>query len=252
MVKITGLGLWIASAAAAFGQGSFGQIAFGGCWQTTLTLINQNSAATANVTVAFYGDDGAPLSTPIQGVGSKTSYQFTIPPGIRQGVVLDNADASSAAVEGWASVVSMSDVSLAGQGSFLCRVAGRPDYQAVVPLNAPKSSPCLVPFPAAANPVILIPFDDASYTTSVAIANTTAAPQNISIEFDDSSNNPLLKDTLALGPMQHVAFATTDRYAQLAGARGVVRIFADPAGAAVLGLLFNPTGPFTTILPVTQ
>jgi hypothetical protein len=111
-----------------------------------------------------------------------------------------------------------------------------------------------VPFPPATNPVILVPFDDTAgqFTTSIAIANTTNSAQNISIEFDDSSNNPLLKDILALGPMQHMAFATTDRYSQLAGTKGLLRIFADPASTAVLGLLFNSTGPFTTILPVTQ
>jgi hypothetical protein len=123
-----------------------------------------------------------------------------------------------------------------------------------VPLSSLKSSPCLVPFPAAANPVILVPFDDTAgqFTTSIAIANTTNAAQNISIEFDDAANNPLLKGVLALGPMQHMAFATTDRYAQLAGTKGILRVFADPAKVAVLGLLFNSTGPFTTILPVTQ
>jgi hypothetical protein len=254
MLKLTGFAVWVASAAGAFGQGSFGQIAFGGCWQTTLTLINQNTAATASVTISFYGDNGSPLSTPVQGIGTMTSYKFTIQSGTRQDVVLSNSDANSSAVAGWANVATTGDVALGGQGSFLCRIAGRPDYQSVVPLSAPKSSPCLVPFPPATNPVILVPFDDTpgQFTTSFAIANTANTAQNISIEFDDSSNNPLLKDTLAFGPMQHMAFATTDRYSQLAGTKGVLRIFADPAKVAVLGLLFNSTGPFTTILPVTQ
>src|SRR5580658_9310247 len=145
MLKLTGFALWIAGATGVFGQGTFGQIAFGGCWQTTLTLINQNSAAMANVAIFFYGDDGSPLSTPVQGIGSVTTYKFTIQPGNRQDVVLFNSDANSTAVEGWANVATTGDVELGGQGSFLCRTAGRPDYQSVVPLNALKSSPCLVP-----------------------------------------------------------------------------------------------------------
>jgi hypothetical protein len=249
-----GVGIVGCKCSGGLGQGNLGQIAFGGCWQTTLTLINQNTATTANVAISFYGDNGSPLSAPVQGVGIVASYKFTIQPGNRQDVILFDSDASSSAVERWANVATTGDVALGGQGSFLCRVAGRPDYQAVVPLTAPKSSPCLVPFPPATNPVILVPFDDTAgqYTTSIAIANTTHAAQSIAIEFDDASNSPLLKDTLALGPMQHLAFATTDRYPQLAGTKGILRVFADPADAAVLGLLFNSTGPFTTILPVTQ
>ncbi len=252
MPKLTGFALWIASAAAVFGQGSFGQIAFGGCWQTTLTLINQNTAATANVTISFYGDDGSPLNTPVQGIGTMTSYKFTIQPGNVQDVILSNSDTNSSAVEGWANVATTGDIALGGQGSFLCRIAGRPDYQSVVPLSALKSSPCLVPFPEGANPTILVPFDDSAYTTSVAIANTTNAAQNFSIEFDDSSNNLLRKDVLSFGPMEHLAFATTDRYPELAGTKGVLRLFTDPAKVTVLGFMFNPTGPFTTILPVIQ
>jgi hypothetical protein len=54
--------------------------------------------------------------------------------------------------------------------------------------------------------------------------------------------------------MQHMAFVTTDKYATLAGKKGILRIHADPANLTVLGLLSNltSTGAITTILPVTQ
>src|ERR1700722_16560654 len=96
MSKLAGLALWVAGAAGVFGQGTLAQIAFGGCWQTTLTLINQNTAAMANVTIFFYGDNGSPLSTPVQGMGTVTSYKFTIPPGNRQAVGSCNSHAHSA------------------------------------------------------------------------------------------------------------------------------------------------------------
>ena len=44
--------LSIVCAGAAFGQGTFGQIAYGGSWQTTFTLINMVSTATS-VTLLF-------------------------------------------------------------------------------------------------------------------------------------------------------------------------------------------------------
>jgi len=49
------LSLGILCAGAAFGQqGSFGQIAYGGSWQTTFTLINLSSASTATGTLSFF------------------------------------------------------------------------------------------------------------------------------------------------------------------------------------------------------
>ncbi len=126
------------------------------------------------------------------------------------------------------------DIALGGQGSFLCRIAGRPDFQSVVPLGSPKSSPCLVPFPAAANSVILIPFDDTmgQFTTSIAIANTTASAQNISIEFDDAANNPSAQRRSCAGldatyrVRDHGPLCTTGR-----NQGNFLRVFGDQANA---------------------
>src|SRR5665213_879943 len=54
--------------AAAFGQqGTFGQIAYGGSWQTTFTLMNLNSITRATVTLSFFGDDGSLLLSRVLG-----------------------------------------------------------------------------------------------------------------------------------------------------------------------------------------
>jgi len=88
----------------------------------------------------------------------------------------------------------------------------------------------------------------------LALANATNSTQAYVIEFDDQSNNPLVADTPPLTPMQHMAFVSTDRYPALAGKKGILRIHANPANLAVLGLLSNltSTGAITTIIPVPQ
>jgi len=102
--------------AAAFGQqGTFGQIAYGGSWQTTFTLMNLNSITRATVTLSFFGDDGSPLNAPIQGFGVTSAYTFAIPAGGAQNVVLSSSDQGT--TQGWASMSATGDT-VRGQGSF--------------------------------------------------------------------------------------------------------------------------------------
>jgi hypothetical protein len=244
------IALFVVTSAAAFGQGNFGQLAYGGCWTTTFTLINLNAQTAASVSLFFYADNGSPLSAPVQGVGNTSSYAFNIPPNGAQNVVLSSTDSNY--TEGWANMTASSGVTVGGQATFLCHIAGSPDQQAIVPLSSSLSTACIIPFPPPANPVILLPFDNtAGYTTSLAFANTTSTALSVPIEFDDQSNNPLVKDTLNLTALQHEAFASTMNYSALIGKRGILRISTSTTTLSVLGLLFNSSGPFTTILPIT-
>jgi hypothetical protein len=248
--------LTLLCAAGAFGQsqiGSFAQIAYGGSWQTTFTLINLDSADPVTLTLSFFADDGSVLNAPVQGFGVTSAYTFAIPPGGAQNVVLSGSSVST--TQGWASLsmTSASGGPVRGQASFRFLLPGGAISEAVVPLTLPSSALCIVPFPRF-NPVILIPFDNTAgqYVTSLAFANTTGSPQAYAIEFDDQSNAVLVTDTLALTPNQHKAFVSIKAYPALAGQKGVLRIHADPATLTVLGLLSNSTGAITTIIPVTQ
>ena len=243
--------LSILCAAGAFGQvrGSFGQITYGGGWQTTFTLINMSSSSPATVILAFYGDDGAPLNAPIQNAGSNTSYALTIPASATQNVVLTSSNPNP--TQGWATMSTTGTVR--GQGSFRFQLPGGTISEAVVPLSVSGSALCIIPFPQS-DPVILVPFDNTSgqYLTSIAIANTTNAPLTVQIEFDDQANNQLATDTLNLTAMQHMAFLTTQNYPALKGQKGLLRIHEGTDKVTVLGLLSNATNAITTIMPVTQ
>jgi len=240
---------------AAFGQsvqGTFAQIAYGGSWQTTFTLVNLNSSAGASVTLNFFGDGGSPLSAPVDGAGSLSSYTFTIPPNGARNIVLSSTDTS--VTQGWASMVTSGIVR--GQGSFRFVLANGQISEAVVPLTTPGVvAGCIIPIPQT-NPLILIPFDNTSgYVTSLAVANITTNAPSYAIEFVDQSNNPLVADTLNLSSLQHKAFVTTQAYPAVAGKKGIIRIHgstADLSLPTVLGLLSNSTNTVTTIIPITQ
>ena len=247
-------GLCIMCAGGAFGQqGTFAQIAYGGSWQTTFTLLNLSSTGLASVTLNFFGDDGSPLKAPVQGSGNTSSYTFTIPPSGSLNVVLSSSDSST--TQGWASM-SVSSGIVRGQGSFRFLLPGGAISEAVVPLSASGSAACLISFPVepGSAPVILVPFDNTTgqYVTALAIANTSNAPLAVPIEFDDQSNMQLAVDTLNLTVNQHMAFLIPQRYPGLAGKKGILRIRESTASVSVLGLLANATNAITTIIPVTQ
>ena len=253
MPKLFGrfLALSILCAAGAFGQqGTFGQIAYGGSWQTTFTLMNLSSANPAEVTLSFFGDNGLPLNAPVQGAGNVSSYALTLPPGGAQNVVLSTSDSQT--LQGWANM-SVSGATVRGQGSFRFLLPNGTVSEAVVPLSTSGTPGCILPFPPQSDPVILVPFDNtAGYVTSLALANTTSSDLSIDIEFDDQSNHSLVTDNLTLPAMQHTAFVSTQKYQTLPGTKGILRIHASTAKLTVLGLLSNPTGAVTTIIPVTQ
>jgi len=251
------LALSILCAGAAFGQqGSFGQIAYGGSWQTTFTLINLNPTSAATVTLSFFGDGGSPLNAPVQGFGVTSAYTFAIPAGGAQNVVLASSD--PATTQGWASM-SASNGPVRGQGSFRFVVPNGNGAisEAVVPLTFPPGTTlCLIPFPQS-NPMVLVPFDNTNgqYVTSLAVANITGSPQSYVMEFVDQANNTLAADTLGLNPKQHRAFVTTAAYPTLGGKKGFIRIHGnttDFSVPTVLGLLSNSTNAITTIVPITQ
>jgi hypothetical protein len=240
---------------AAFGQsvaGTFAQIAFGGSWQTTFTLVNVDSTNLASVTLNFFmdGTTTGPLTVPVQGFGNTSSYTFTIPAGGSTKVVLASTDPG--VTQGWASM-TVAAGSVRGQGSFRFSLPGGQISEAVVPLSTSGSAVCIIPFPPASNPVILMPFDNTTgqYVTSIAIANIGGGPLSIPIDFEDQSNNQLASDTLTLGTNEHRAFVTKQSYQALENKKGVLRIHTSTSSVTVLGLLSNATNAVTTIIPIT-
>ena len=251
-LRLFALGLLCAG--CVFGQqGSFAQIAYGGSWQTTFTLLNLSPTDSASVTLSFHGDSGTPLSAPVQGFGNTDSYTLTIPSGGAQNVVLSSS--SSTTTQGWASMSVASGI-VRGQASFRFLLPGGQISEAVVPLTTAGSTACIIPFPVVpgATPAILIPFDNTAgqYVTSLAIANTSNGALSVAIEFDDQSNAQLVTDTLQLAANQHMAFVSPITYPALAGKKGILRIRQSSSSVAVVGLLSNATNAITTIIPIVQ
>src|SRR5262249_23692608 len=129
--------------------GVLSQVASGGGWKTTITLIN-TSTSPVSVRVSFYADDGTPLNVPYTGsqqgvpvaANGSTIDQLINPSAT---LVIDTeAPATSATLVGWAEVLSSGPVS--GFGVFRQRSANGRDSEGTSPLETRSSSNLVLPY----------------------------------------------------------------------------------------------------------
>ena len=145
---------------------SASQIASGGGWKTTLTLVNLSSTQNS-LRVTFQGDDGRPLTLPLvvtqQGnpqAASASSVDRTLGPGATL-LIESEAPVSSATLVGWATVISSGPVS--GFAIFRSRGQDGRDAEGTAPLESSSTSS------------LVLPFDNtAGFATGVALINPTA------------------------------------------------------------------------------
>lgn len=226
-------------------SGVIAQIASGGGWRTTITLINV-SQSQAQVRVNLYADDGTPLQLPVtvtQGGSATTSVAASVDRTVPAGgtLLIDSETALSTTSVGWADV--RSTATLAGFAIFRQRHGSGVDSEGTSPLEARNQQS------------VLIPMDNLiGFSTGVALVNLAADTQaTVTAILRDDGGNELARDTLAIGPNGHTSFSLPARFPVLSGRRGFVEFQTSAAaGIAGLGLRFNPTLSFTSVPAITR
>jgi len=214
-------------------------------WSTSFFLTSLEATGPIFWEIRFFGNGGLPLTLPIQGVGIAQRLFASLPPN--WSVTIDTTGGSPVLQEGWA-VVTTYDRSadqpgaavisarIAGLATFRQRVAGRPDFEAVVP------------FSPANETRLVMPFDNrAGFSTGIAWLNpdpSNAAPVQVTILRPDATL--LGTEAFNIGPGAKLVFSMPARYPQAAGQQG--RILVETTGRlfSALGLRFNPGGAFTS------
>jgi hypothetical protein len=216
-------------------DGVIAQFVDGGSWKSIITLINIDTAP-GTYKLSFYADNGSPMTIQTSD-GTGTTLTGTIPAGGSH--VIQSAGTNATLSQGWA-LLDAGTTNIGGTAIFRQSIPGRPDFEASLPI---------VTYVNASQ--YLLPMDNSTSTTGVAIANPLSyTPMTIYVTFKDEQGAQYLVDSFTLPALGHTAFNLVDRYPASAGKRGVV-LFATPNLAlGLLGLRFGAQS-FTSVLPLT-
>jgi hypothetical protein len=222
----------------AVAGGSMPQVASGGGWQTTFTIVNTGTSS-AQVQLSFFDNSGNALSLPLTFLQSGTnttaaSVSQTITPG-DQLVILTTGSNTGASVVGSAQLTTSSSA-VGGFAIFRYNPTGQ---EAVVPLETRNAT------------AYVLAFDNTNgIETGLALANISNQAVAVPVVLRDDKAAGLGTATINLLAHGHTSFMLTASYASVANKRGTVE-FDTPDGAqiSVLGLRATPNGAVTT-LPV--
>ena len=213
------------------GGGVLSQIADGGGWQTSITLVNLDPTSSFYI-LTIYGDTGQPLALNTS-AGQNSTFSGNLGPGAS--IVIDTAGTAAAVTQGWAYLITNNTIG--GSAIFRYSPPTGPAFEASLPLDS------------GTNSQFALPFDHMGAATGVALVNPSQNTSlSLSVTFLDQNGVTILTDMIQMQPLTHIAFTMTDRYPQTANKRGIV--FLKSTGTAnVLGLRFR--GPvFTSITPL--
>lgn len=215
----------------------FPHIAIGGVWSTEITFVNMGGAL-AVFPLEFYRPDGSPWPVTVPGLGTHAQWQVPLQAG--RIVTLPFQSAGSVIETGWALIQQPEGARIGGHVIFQDRTAGRPLFEAVVPLSRSEKQ-------------FFLPFDNtAGSTTCYAVVNAfnTGTTTLIEIFGQDGASLVLLAGAWP-AVLQASGCLPTD-YPATAGKRGVVKFSSPDAFFSALGLRFNPGGAFTTLFPMSE
>jgi len=224
-----------ASISTAFGDNILTQIADGGGWQSTITLVNLRNQ-TATSTVTCYTDNGALYQW--QGIGNNNSVQGTI--DALSSLQIRTEGSASALTQGWCDVEAPNGSDVAASAIFRYIPTG----QEVSVLAQPWDASSLI-----------LPFDNTGgYRYGVALADAppsvyTGEPNDtVSALIYDQSGNQIGSGAFSIAPQGHMVFMLDQQFPAVVGQRGTVVFSISGFGTlAGLGLRAAPSGALTSV-----
>lgn len=191
--------------------GSMAQLASGGGWDTTLTLVN-TGAAPGEALLNFFANDGGPLLLPLtlpqkSSSGSQVATTLDQTLNANSMLVIDSQQPSNPTAQVGSAQLLTTDT-ISGFAIFKYAPTGQ---EAVVPLETRNA------------PSYVLAFDNTGVLgTGVAITNVATQPANIPVIIRDDTGDQIATDTVSLTAQGHTSFMLTNNYAITAGKRGTV------------------------------
>jgi sugar lactone lactonase YvrE len=228
-------------AEGAVSNGSMAQVASGGLWNSTITLVN-TSATAAQVTLNFFDDNGNALALPVTYPLSGSAPVRPVPTinqtiGAEAQLVIATAGtASQATTEGWAALTATGGN--VGGSAVFAFTTGVGLQEAVVPVETRNPT------------AFVLPFDNTGgYSTGVALANLTNQAVSIPVVLRDGTGASLgAAASIALAANAHTSFTLATSYPATAGIFGTLELDT-PAGGQIsaLGIRATPQDAITTV-----
>jgi hypothetical protein len=202
-------------------------------WSTSLVLTNI-STASETFTVRAFGDNGSAMDDPFAR-GTQAPVTGTLGPGASQ--TIDTQTAPTLRT-GWAAVIpgTANTQRITGFAVFRYRHAGQNDYEAVVPLSSTFGHRTVMPFD-----------NSNGFQTGVAVMNPNEfASITVQVRVRDENGTSAESYSINLPPLGHTAVVLSSGYPGTANRRGTLMLTSSDSSFGVLGLRFNPSGPFTS------
>jgi hypothetical protein len=218
--------------------GSIAQVASGGGWDTTLTLVN-TGAVPAEAQLNIFADNSGSLSLPLTFLQVPLQAGPLIVSTLQQILsanallVVDSQQCGTATAHiGSAQLLTTGNI-----GGFAVS-----DY-------APTGQEAVVPLETRNAPSYLLAFDNTGVlATGAAVVNIGTQAANIPVVIRDDTAAKIGTGTIALAAQGHTSFMLTANYSVTAGKRGTIEFDTPPAGQiSALGLRAN--GAALTTIP---
>lgn len=240
-------------AGTGFGDTAIAQVADGGGWQTTITVLNLRPSPTT-FSIACYGDNGGPQTFSWAGVGVYSSLYGSL--AASGSLEVPTAGTASATSQGWCNVTSP------GSGPNPSTEPKNDVAAFAIFAYAPTGQQVSVPaghwFLQNADNSLILAYDNTNgYNYGVALADSNiytyvGQPNDtVNVFIADQSGNQIITDSFPMVPASHLSFVLTARYPVLANTRGTVTFTINTSSGiatlAGLGLRAGPGGAFTSV-----
>ena len=221
--------------------GSIAQLASGGLWNSTITLVNTGSTA-VQVRLNFFADNGSALLLPLtfpQTSSSGPLMAATLDETIGAGaeVLIQTAgSAGQATQEGWVQLLANGNI---GGSAVFGWTAAAGTQEAVSPVETRNPS------------AFVLSFDNTGgYATGVALANVSNQAVTVPVVLRDDTGASLGSAAIKLAAYAHTSFMLTDPtygYPATAGKRGTLELDTPTGGQiSAIGIRADPDGAITS------
>jgi hypothetical protein len=222
----------------------FPHLAVGPEWETSFVIVNMSNES-AQFNLGFFDTTGAPMTVSFtvgkEAAAARDSY-LTRTLAREGSTVITVYNDGQPLRTGFAILEPPSDDQrLGGYAVFKQRVAGRPDFEAVVPLCDYDDW------------AFYMPYDNSGgVDTGMALVNPSdSQTATVGLIFLDEAGELVLQESLTLKPGEQTSFSLSNKYPALGGKRGTLYAESSIDYLSALGLRFNlgGGGAFTS-LPV--